>query len=144
MDYAKRVMSGTWGSVWLDDELISEVTGFQAKFNSNKEKIGICGRMINDHKIMSMDGTGSLTMHKVNSRMILLLSDAMKNGKDLRFTLVGKLADPDSYGTERISLSGVSFDDLTLADWQHGQTSKITAAFTFSDYAPLDTVQPQN
>lgn len=143
MDYAKRVMSGTWGSVWLDGELISEISAFQAKFAYNKEKVGICGKMISDTKVMSMDGTGSLTMHKVNSRMILLIGDAIQNGQDLRFEIIGKLADPDAYGTERIALRGVSFDDLTLADWQHGKVGSITAPFTFSDFELLDAVQPQ-
>lgn len=144
MDYAKRVISGTWGSTWLDGILVSEVYGAQAKFAYNKEKVGICGRMINDTKVMSMDGTGSLTMHKVNSRMIKLIGDAIKNGKDLRFEIILKLADPDAYGAERIALRGVSFDDLTLADWQHGQKGSITAAFTFSDFELLDAIEPQD
>ena len=37
---------------------------------------------------------------------------------DERGTVITKLKDPDSWGAERVALYNVSFDDLTLADWQ--------------------------
>ena len=107
----KRVISGTWGEVWLDSE---KVTGF--------------------------DGTGSLRMHKVNSRMAKKILKDITQGKDVRFTIITKLADPDSYGTERAVLKGVSFDDLTIADWEAKQPGKIEAPFTFSKVEYLDMI----
>lgn len=144
MDYAKRVMSGTWGSAWLDSDQISEISGAQAKVTYNKEKVGICGRMFNDTKVMSIDGTGSLTLHHVSSRMLIKIGKAIQDGKDLRFTIILKLDDPDAWGAERVELLGVSFDDLTLADWQHGTTGTITAPFTFTGFNLLDLVEPRN
>ena len=44
--------------------------------------------------------------------------EGIKRGVDRRFTVISKLRDPDSYGAERVALYDVSFDDLTLADWQ--------------------------
>ena len=34
-DSAKRVMSGTWGEVWLDNEYVAEVYSFSAKISYN-------------------------------------------------------------------------------------------------------------
>ena len=59
IDRASRVISGTWGSVWLDDEALVETTALQAKFNKNKEKVYLCGQFVTDSKAMSADGTGS-------------------------------------------------------------------------------------
>ncbi len=140
MDSAKRVMSGTWGEVWLDNAYVSECYGMQAKMNFNKEDVQMCGRMAVDSKITNMKGTGSLSLYKVSSRMAIAIGNAIKNGRDLRFTVISKLADPDAYGAERVVVENVSFDDLTLADWEVATNGKVEVPFTFTDYNFLDTV----
>lgn len=139
IDAAKRVISGTFGEVWLDGEKVSECKGCQAKITKNKEKVYLCGQLISDHKVMSMDGTGSLTLYKVDSGMIQKQQD-LQSGVDQRFTIVSALKDPDSYGAERIAFYNVSFDDLTLADWQRASMGEITAPFTFTRYELLDLI----
>ena len=139
-DNAKRVMSGTWGEVWLDGDKVAEAYGLQLKVSYNKEDVKMCGQMAVDSKVTSVKMTGSLKMHKVNSRMALKIGSEIRNGKDLRFTIISKLDDPDAYGAERIAVKNVSMDDLTLADWEAGVNGTIEAPFTFTDYNFLDTV----
>ena len=140
MDSAKRVISGTWGEVWLDGDKVSECYGLQAKVSFNKEDIALCGQMASDKKVTSIECTGSLRMHKVTSRMALAIGENIRNGKDVRFTIVSKLKDPDAYGAERVFLSNVSFDDLTLADWEAKSVGKVECPFTFTDYEFLDEI----
>ena len=140
MDSAKRVISGTWGEVWLDGDKGSECYGLQAKVSFNKEDIALCGQMASDKKVTSIECTGSLRMHKVTSRMALAIGENIRNGKDVRFTIVSKLKDPDAYGAERVVLSNVSFDDLTLADWEAKSVGKVECPFTFTDYEFLDEI----
>lgn len=136
----KRIMNGTWGQVWLGDDEVGEAYGIQAKVNFKKEDVPICGRMGIGKKVTGYDGTGSLKMRKVSSRMGKAIGEHIRNGKDLRFTIITKLADPDADGTERISLTDVSFDDLTLADWEAGRIIDVEAPFTFGDYSYLEKV----
>ena len=140
MDSAKRVISGTWGEVWLDGDKVSECYGLQAKVSFNKEDIALCGQMASDKKVTSIECTGSLRMYKVTSRMALAIGENIRNGKDVRFTIVSKLKDPDAYGAERVVLSNVSFDDLTLADWEAKSVGKVECPFTFTDYEFLDEI----
>ena len=140
MDSAKRVISGTWGEVWVDGDKLSECYGLQAKVSFNKEDIALCGQMASDKKVTSIECTGSLRMHKVTSRMALAIGENIRNGKDVRFTIVSKLKDPDAYGAERVVLSNVSFDDLTLADWEAKSVGKVECPFTFTDYEFLDEI----
>ena len=140
MDSAKRVISGTWGEVWLDGDKVSECYGLQAKVSFNKEDIALCGQMASDKKVTSIECTGSLRMHKVTSRMALAIGENIRNGKDVLFTIVSKLKDPDAYGAERVVLSNVSFDDLTLADWEAKSVGKVECPFTFTDYEFLDEI----
>lgn len=141
MDSAKRVMNGTWGEVWLDGDYVSECYGLQAKVSFNKEDVALCGQMAKDKKVTSTSCTGSLKMHKVNSRMSLAIGDYIKAGTDPRFTVISKLDDPDAYGAERIVLRNVSFDDITLADWEAATNGKVEAPFTFTDFELLDSVE---
>lgn len=143
MDSAKRVMSGTWGEVWLDSDYVAEAYGFQAKVSFNKSDVAMCRQMATDSKVTSVKMTGSIRMHKVNSRMALRIGQEIRNGKDLRFTIISKLDDPDAYGAERVVLKNVSMDDLTLADWEAGTNGTIEAPFTFTDYDFLDSVEAQ-
>ena len=141
MDSAKRVVSGTWGEVWLDGDKVSECYGLQAKASFNKEDIALCGQMASDKKVTSIDCTGSLRLHKVTSRMAQAIGENIRNGRDVRFTIVSKLKDPDAYGAERVVLRNVSFDDLTLADWEAKSVGKVECPFTFTDYEFLDVIE---
>ena len=141
MDAAKRVLSGTWGEVWLDGDKVSECYGLQAKASFNKEDIALCGQMASDKKVTSIDCTGSLRLHKVTSRMAQAIGENIRNGRDVRFTIVSKLKDPDAYGAERVVLRNVSFDDLTLADWEAKSVGKVECPFTFTDYEFLDVIE---
>ena len=141
MDSAKRVISGTWGEVWLDGDKVSECYGLQAKASFNKEDIALCGQMASDKKVTSIDCTGSIRLHKVTSRMAQAIGENIRNGQDVRFTIVSKLKDPDAYGAERVVLRNVSFDDLTLADWEAKSVGKVECPFTFTDYEFLDVIE---
>lgn len=138
---AYRVMSGTWGQVWVDNELWAELSAAQAKFSFNKSPVNICGAMAEDSKVTSVKGTGSITVAKVYTRNVNR-SDALMKGHDVRATIVMELDDPDACGAERVALYNVSFDDETIMDFAHGQLGKTTHPFTFTDREWLDKVTP--
>ena len=135
----RKVINGTHGSLWINDQEVSEVKSFQVKAEFQKEEVKIAGQMATDTKYMGYSIKGSLALHKVNSRMIKFISDSIKAGKEPRFTLIGKLADPDADGVERIAVKNVSFDDLTLMDWTVGEISSSEHPFTATDWDVLDS-----
>ena len=46
IDSARRVISGTWGELWIDGEKVAEVSACQAKVALNKETVNLCGRFM--------------------------------------------------------------------------------------------------
>ncbi len=140
IDSAKRVISGTYGEVWVDGDKIAECTACQGKVSKNKETINLCGQFMTDTKATSGSGTGSLTLYHVDSGFLQRSRD-VQDGVDRRFTIVSKLRDPDSYGAERVAFYNVSLDDVTLADWQAASVGTVTAPFTFSRYEFLDLIE---
>ena len=137
---ATKVVNGTYGQVFLGDEEVAEMKAFQAKLEFQKEEIKVAGQMAVDTKLMSYSGKGSLQLHKVNSRMVKTLLEEIKAGKDPRFTLIGKLADPNSEGAERIAIKNVSFDDLTIFDFEVGAVSSTECPFSFTDIETIDLI----
>ena len=135
-----KVINGTFGQVFLGDDEVAEMKAFQAKLEFQKEEIKIAGQMATDTKLMGYSGKGSLQLHKVNSRMVKALLSQIKAGKDPRFTLIGKLADPNSQGAERIAIKNVSFDDLTLFDFEVGAVGATECPFTFTDLECIDLI----
>ena len=142
IDSAKRIINGLYGEVWVDGEKIAECTACQAKVAKNKQTVNLCGQFMDDTKVTSGSGTGSLTLYKADSGFIQRQRE-LQDGVDVRCTIISKLRDPDSYGAERVALYNVSFDDLTLADWQAATMGTVTAPFTFSRYELLDTIEVQ-
>ena len=131
---AALVRSGTWGQLWLDGELVAECYGCQIKLNKTKEDVARCRTLVAGKKMTAIAGTGTVRIYNATSRLIRAEGQALKNGQDLRHTLISNLEDPDNPNNQRISVTGVSFDDLTLADWEAARLGQIEAPFTFEDF----------
>lgn len=140
IDSAKRVINGTFGELWKDGILVAETTACQAKVAKTKTSVVLCGQFMEDSKATGAKGTGSLTMHKVDSSWVREMME-VQTGVDRRHTLITALKDPDSWGTERISLSNVSFDDVTVADWKAATLGSVTVPFTFTGYKLMDAIE---
>lgn len=140
---ADRVINGTFGELWLDGDKVSECYGLEAKVELNKEEVDVCGKLGTDTKMMGYKGTGSVKLHKVNSRMMIKLSEQIKNGINPRLQILSALKDPAAYGAERILIKDAAFDDLTLAGWEVKQKGTIECPFTFTDWELLDIIEPR-
>lgn len=139
----KDIINGTWGEVWIDGDKVSECSAFQAKVTLEKADINICGKLAKAHKIIGTEGKGTMKLHKVSSRMIIKVSDNIKKGKETVCTVISKLADPDSYGAERVVVKDMTIDELTLADWEARKNGEESIPFTFTDWDFLDLITPQ-
>lgn len=137
-----RQISGTWGQLWWDGELIYEVEAFEAKVTPEREDVAMAGTLDVDSKITGLKGEGSFRIKKVYSRGIKKLLSAWKSGRDVRSQLVGKLADPDAYGSERVVINNVWFNDLTLMQFEKGPlTREFPFGFTPSDVDFPDMIE---
>lgn len=139
----ERIINGTFGELWLDGDKVAECYGLNARVELQKEDVSICGKLGTDTKLMGFKGTGTVRLHKVNSRMIMKLSDQIKQGINPRFRLLSVLKDPAALGAERVLIKDAAFDDLTLADWEAAQKGTVEAPFTFTDWDPIDKIQPK-
>lgn len=137
---AKNVMNGTYGSVWINGELWAEVDTFEAKVTINYEDINFANDGSTHKKATGWAGEGTMTIKKIYSRVQNAMANAIRAGVYPRFVLVGKIADPDAFGTQRVALHDVTMDEFLLLKFEQKTMGSEEIPFKFSDYNLIDSV----
>lgn len=135
-----KVINGTFGSVWVNNEKWMDVESFEAKVAINYEEVNMAEDLATHQKMTSWAGEGTLTVKKVYSRGAALLADAVKTGILPDINIVGKLADPDAFGAERVAINEVTFDEFMLMAFEQKTNMTEELPFKFADYDPIDLI----
>ena len=139
---ASKVINGTFGSVSIDGDDVANVIGLEATVSIDKEDVKQCGTLAKGHKVIGVEGKGTVKCNKTDSRFGNLISDNLANGQDTTCTIVSSLDDPDSDGTESVQFNNCKFDKLTLADWEARKLGEESYDFTFESWQYLSTIDP--
>lgn len=137
-----QVLNGTYGEAWLDDEYVAEITGLEAKTSLKKTDVNMVRRLSPGQKVTGVENKGTLKMNHVTSMMKKKVAGAIKAGKTPTFTIISAISDPDAIGgqTERVKLTGVTFDEVSLVDFESGKLGEESYPFTYQDFEFLDTI----
>ncbi len=138
---APRAMSGTYGMFYWQGVPVYEVSSFEAKLKVNRETVTFAGETTEDSKLMGISGEWTVKLRKVYSRSAAL-AKKIKAGQDPRVTFVGKVSDPDAYGSERLVLYNCWFGDLTLMTYEAGKLieEEFSGGFTNFSFPDTDTI----
>ncbi|MFD3271520.1 phage tail tube protein [Paenibacillus dendritiformis] len=137
---ASKIINGTYGRVWIDGELWAEVDSFEAKVTINYEDVNFAGEGATFKKATGWSGEGSMTIKKIYSRVQQKLGEKVRKGTYPRFEIVGKLADPDAFGSERVALHDVTFNEFLLLKFEQKTLGSADVPFAFSDYEMMDLI----
>lgn len=135
-----RVINGTYGSVWLDGELLAEVESFEAKVTLQWEDVNFANDGAVHKKAMGWTGEGSMTLKHVYSRIQRKMADSIKRGIYPRFQIVGKVADPSAFGAERVVLNDVTVNEFNLLKFEQKTIGSQDISFAFSDYDMVEMI----
>ncbi len=135
-----KIINGSYGTIWVDGELWAEVSAFEAKATINYEDVSFANEPTTFKKGMGWNGEGSMTIKKVYSRIQRKVADKIKKGIFPRFTIAGKLADPESFGTERVVLNDVTVNEVMLMKFEQKTMGSEEVPFNFSDYEMPDLI----
>ena len=137
------VINGTWGEVKINDEVVAEAIGLEAKVTIDKEEVKQTGTLAKGYKLTGTDGKGTIKLNKVYSRMIKLMNADMQAGRSTVAQIETCLKDPASGGKmEKITLKGCIFDELILADWEAKKIGEESVPFTFTEWSVDETIDP--
>ncbi|MCI7301322.1 phage tail tube protein [Ihubacter massiliensis] len=136
----EKVINGTYGEVWFDDQYMAETTACKGEIDIDNQEVTQTGTRGTGYKFMGYKGTGELKMNKVSSFTIKKITEQLKQGKTPTATIISKLDDPDAYGSERVKFVGCTFNKLTITDWEAKKLTEETIPFNFQDYELIDTI----
>jgi len=137
---ARRQINGTFGTLWVDNEPWLDVQSFSAVVNVDYEDVNRAGDLATHKKQIGWNGTGSMTVKKVYSSITAKMAEGIKRGETPRMKIVGKVADPDAFGAERVAIYDVTFDSFTLMAFEQKTLMSEDVSFAFSDYDPIDLI----
>lgn len=139
----RRRWNGSHGKVWWDNELLFEIEKFEVNVDPQREDV-LIGNSV-DSKIVSLKGTGTITIKSVINRNLNKFLEEWKAGHDPRTTLVGLLEDPDMIDAqkERVSIDNVWFNKLDLMSFEKGKVveKEYPFGFTPEDASYVETVE---
>lgn len=128
---AKLVRSGTYGYMTLDGKQVADTYGLKTVFKINAEVVNRCGTYSEGKKMRGYSGTGTIQLYNATNDLMAQELKALNEGRQLRHTIISTLADPDNPVEQRVAIYGVTFDELTLTDWEAAKLGKITVNFKY-------------
>lgn len=131
------VINGLYGYCYDEDgQQIQSAQSFETTVEFEKEAIKQAGKFMDSHKVMSGSGSGTMTIHKLDSR----LQRKVAENPTAKYNYIGKLADPTARGEEAIMYKGVSFDSVELTKYELGAIVDAEFPFTFDDYEYINSI----
>ncbi|MEH6940777.1 phage tail tube protein [Bacillus sp. JJ722] len=136
----KRVINGTFGAVWVNGEKWLDIEAFEAKIAIDYEDVNMAEVLATMKKMLGWTGEGSMTTKKVYSRGAVLMADAVKTGIMPDIEIVGKLADPDAFGHERIAIKDITLNEFTLLAFEQKTLGTEELPFNYADFDLIDKI----
>ncbi|WP_291650036.1 phage tail tube protein [Clostridium sp.] len=118
-----------------------EIVSLKAQLDLNVQNKRMMGHRMMQHKVIGAEGTGSMTMYFMNSDMLRLALDYIKNGKYGGLKLQVKNEDEQStVGTQEVLLLNVLLKTIPVAvlDADSDDPVTIDTDFTFDDIEGLN------
>lgn len=135
-----KAINGTFGRLWINGEDYETVNSFEAKAPLSWEEIKTPEKLSPDYKYMGYSIEGTITGLKQDSRLAKLYSEGITTGNIPDVELVGRLADPQSHGHERVAFYDVVFDELTLLKFENSTIVDEEIPFKAGSYKYLDQI----
>ena len=131
------VINGLYGYCYDENgQQIQSAQSFKTTVEFEKEAVKQAGKFMDSHKVMSGSGSGTMTIHKLDSR----LQRKVAENPTAKYNYIGKLADPTARGEEAIMYKGVSFDSVELTKYELGAIVDAEFPFTFDDYEYINSI----
>lgn len=135
-----KIIRGSFGKVWLNDDRLANVKSFEAKATLDYEDVDVNGDLGQKHRYMGYSVAGTLTLHKYDSTVAKLMKDAIVSGVMPEIKVIAALDDPTAYGAERVALYDVTLDEVTLNKFENKGLTEEEVPFKAGSFKFLDTI----
>lgn len=137
---SNRVINGTWGEMWFDDDYVGEIESCKGDVEITYEDVTRVRHLTTGKKMTKLEGKGAFKLHHVRTNISKKISDAVKTGMTPTFKIISKLQDPEALGAERVAYYGCKLDKAILMDFEAKKLCEESYSFTFEDWEFLDHI----
>ncbi|MDD7603189.1 MAG: phage tail tube protein [Anaerovoracaceae bacterium] len=135
-----QLINGTYGFVYVNGHKLANVESMEAKIGLEYEEVDLAEDTGKHQKYMGWSGTGTMVLKKIDSFVLAMMADAIKKGELPDIQVVTGVKDPASVGAERVQLDEVTFDEVTLMQFEQKTLAKEEIPLKFGDYTLLDLI----
>lgn len=140
-EVTNKIIRGTNGRLWINNQLWSNVKKVEAKIKANYEEIDINGEPCKQNRFTGYSISGTIDIHKIDSRVTALVSNGFKSMVMPDISIVSKLADPQVIGAERIKYYNVVIDEIAIANFENGKAMEESIPFKAGGFELLDLIE---
>lgn len=137
----QQIINGTWGEVWVNNELLCTLTKFEAKVNMTYADVTRPRDLWDGKKLLKLDGQGNFAFQKYDSTVLRLFDKRrLDMGLIPDIKIMGKLDDPAALGAERVIFKNVTLNNFTVLAFEHAKEAEEAMDFNFRDYEIYDLI----
>lgn len=125
---AKQVLVGTNAKVFLGGEEVGFWTNFSATITPSYEDVYIGSDL--DRTAVSFTGEGSISNQVINSTGPNIWNK-IKSQRGIRFEIEAEIVSDATGESQIMTIPGVTFDAIPLANWTKGEVVTSEMAFRF-------------
>lgn len=139
-ELANKVLQGKDGDVWVNGQLLANLSKIEVKVKADTEDVNFCGdgktyTVFNGYSI-----EGTLACKKVDSTLLKIVADAFKSGVMPDIKIITSLKNQATNRSERTSIEGVVFTEFILASFEAKKMLDEEYPFKASGYDLLETI----
>ena len=139
-EVVNKILRGTFGRLWAQGKRLANVKSFEAKATLKYEAVEINGELCEQQRYLGYSLAGTIVVHKTDTYLVNLILNGMVTGSMPPIKLVGRLADPDANGSERVEIYDVTFDEATLMQCENATVSEESVPFKAGGFRYLDKI----
>lgn len=131
---SNQYWNGSNGQLWLDDTEFDKVKSFETKMMIEWEDIP--AGLQNDRMLLGVAYEGSFSYRKSDRNHRTLMDKVFKlysQGIVPAISIVGKAFNKATGVTERVKIVGITFDELTIMNWEEKSAVEVEVPFKAYD-----------
>ena len=121
------------GNIWVDDAEFEKVKSFELKMTMEWEDVP--NGLTTERVLLGYGYEGNFAYRKTDKNRRTIMDKIFAEysaGRTPDVTIVGKAYNKASGKTERVKVSGITFDELTLQNWEEKSVVEQEIAFKAS------------
>lgn len=132
-----QVMRGNSGRVWVNNQKLMMLSGFEAKITGEYEEMDIAEVWGKVQSYQGFSGAGTIKKKKMDNDLAKTIAEGFATGIMPDIKIVGELDDTGNSNAIRVEFTGVTFDEVMLLGFEPKKGVEEEFPFKFESFAFL-------